>query len=579
MKKSIIFLLCIFWSIHIFAQTGCPGCIIDQSFTSPDGMPGMNVAEFPAACQNQYYEQDATIYLPGSFTYSGQNVTLLSVRINSCTGVPAGLNWTKNGGGDTWTTNGSTSRGCFRLCGTPTSAGSVTIGINVTASVRVLGFTTSQDQSFSVPFTVNPSPGAAGSISGPSSACRGVSGTTYSISPISGATSYVWSYNGTGATINGSGSTVTIDFSASATSGALTVRGLTGTCAGTISPSLYVTVGTIPAAAGTIGGMSTVCQGQSNIGYSVASISGANSYQWTYSGTGATISGSTNNITVNYSSSATSGNLSVYGVNACGNGTPSANFAVTVNPAPGAAGAITGSSNVCPGQNNVSYSVPAILNTSNYIWTYSGTGATISGNTRAITVNFSTGATSGLLTVKGRNSCGDGAVSQSFPVTIDPMPGSAGGITGISTICQRQTNISYSVAPIANAGSYQWTYSGQGVNINGSGNSITADFTTNATSGAFNVKGHNNCGDGSNSPSFTVVVNPVPTSGTVSGTQLACQGQTGVTYAVNNVMYADSYVWSYSGTGATIHGSGITINIDFASFLYYPTKLNKLSLS
>lgn len=565
MKKSIIFLLCVFFGLKIFAQTGCPGCIIDQGFTSPDGMPGMNVSEFPAACQNQYYEQDATIYLPGSFTYSGQNVTLLSVKINSCSGVPTGLNWTKNGGGDTWTTNGSTSRGCFRLCGTPTTAGSVTIGINVTASVRVLGFTTSQDQSFSVPFTVNPSPSAAGSISGTTTPCRGVSGVPYSISPLANATSYFWTYSGTGATINGSGNSVTIDFSSSATMGALVVRGVNGSCTGLASPNLLLTIATPPAAAGAITGNPTACEGQNNVPYSAPYINGATSYHWSYSGTGATISGTGSNITINFAANATSGNLSVYGVNTCGNGAASPNYAVAINPTAGAAGTIIGPANVCPGQNNVSYSVPAVANATSYTWTYSGTGATIAGNDRTISINFSSGATSGTLTVKGHNNCGDGTVSQSFPITVDPMPGVAGTISGTASICQRQTNITYSVAPISNSTSYSWTYSGQGVTINGSGSSITADFTTSATSGAFNVKGHNNCGDGSLSPSFSVVVNPVPTNGTISGAQLACQGQTGVTYAVNNVLYADSYVWSYTGTGATIHGSGVSVNIDFAS--------------
>jgi len=50
--------------------------------------------------------------------------------------------------------------------------------------------------------------------------CRGGSGYQYSVPLVSGVT-YNWSYSGTGHTINGSGNSVTVDFSVSATSGTL----------------------------------------------------------------------------------------------------------------------------------------------------------------------------------------------------------------------------------------------------------------------------------------------------------------------------------------------------------------------
>ncbi|MDP3946044.1 MAG: T9SS type A sorting domain-containing protein [Lutibacter sp.] len=95
-----------------------------------------------------------------------------------------------------------------------------------------------------------------------------------------------------------------------------------------------VTVNPLPVAAGTITGTPTVCQGQNTVAYSVPAITNATSYTWAYSGTGATISGTSNNITINFAANATSGNLTVRGTNACGNGTVSANYAVTVNTQP-----------------------------------------------------------------------------------------------------------------------------------------------------------------------------------------------------------------------------------------------------
>jgi hypothetical protein len=111
---------------------------------------------------------------------------------------------------------------------------------------------------------------------------------------------------------------------------------MTGGCIGATNTATgSITVNPLPSAAGTIVGTASVCQGQTAVSYSVASIAGATGYTWNLP-TGASIASgaNTNSITVNYSGSATSGNISVQGSNSCGNGAVSANFAVTVNAAP-----------------------------------------------------------------------------------------------------------------------------------------------------------------------------------------------------------------------------------------------------
>ncbi len=87
---------------------------------------------------------------------------------------------------------------------------------------------------------------------------------------------------------------------------------------------------------GTITGSASVCAGVSGIAYSVPAVTNASTYVWSYSGTGVTIvnPGNTNSITINFSVVATSGNLTVYGTNTCGNGPTSAPLAITVNPIP-----------------------------------------------------------------------------------------------------------------------------------------------------------------------------------------------------------------------------------------------------
>ena len=148
-----------------------------------------------------------------------------------------------------------------------------------------------------------------------------------------------------------------------------TADGSVSTIDGTtaMSGSAVVTANPLPVPAGTISGTATVCQGQATVGYSVSAVTNATSYQWAYSGIGATITGSTNNITITFAANATAGNLTVYGVNACGNGTVSADYAVAVNPLP-----------VAPTSANVDRTNFCADDAGNIVLTYSGgSGSTL----------------------------------------------------------------------------------------------------------------------------------------------------------------------------------------------------------
>jgi len=97
----------------------------------------------------------------------------------------------------------------------------------------------------------------------------------------------------------------------------------------------------------------------------------------------------------------------------CASGSPATSNSITmgVKPLVAAAGPITGSPLFTQGTTGVSYSVATIANATSYIWAYSGTGVTINGNGTNVSLDFSSSATSGQITVKGRNSCGDGPQS------------------------------------------------------------------------------------------------------------------------------------------------------------------------
>jgi hypothetical protein len=88
----------------------------------------------------------------------------------------------------------------------------------------------------------------------------------------------------------------------------------------------------------------------------------------------------------------------------------------------GEAGTIDGTATLCQGASNVPYTIPPIANATDYIWAFSGTGATINGSSNSITINFANNASSGNLSVFGTNSCGNGTVSSDFPIVLNSVP-------------------------------------------------------------------------------------------------------------------------------------------------------------
>jgi hypothetical protein len=211
-----------------------------------------------------------------------------------------------------------------------------------------------------------------------------------------------------------------------------------------------VTVSDYPGSAGSIFGTGAVCAGATGVAYSVATIPNAIAYVWNLPA-GATIAtgNNTNSITVNFAANAMSGDITVYGNNACGNGTISPPFPVTVEPLPEDAGTITGPASVCQGATGAVYTVPPITGAVTYSWIVpSGAIITGGGTTNAITVDYSPTALSGLITVSGTNTCGNGKVSPDFAVTVNPVP--AAPVV---------TNTGYTVYSSAPAGN-QWYYEG-----------------------------------------------------------------------------------------------------------------------
>ena len=253
-------------------------------------------------------------------------------------------------------------------------------------------------------------------VTGGGTYCEGGAGVAVELSDSETGVTYTLIRGTTDLTPTVTGTGDPISFGNQTVAGIYTVKGTNAGGTTTMTGSATVTVDPLPVPAGTITGTASVCQGSTSVSYSVSDITNASSYEWAYTGIGATISGTTRNITINFASNATSGNLTVRGLNSCGYGTVSPAYAIMVSSVPAAAGTITGTAAVCQGQSGVAYSVPAIAGATSYSWAYTGTGATITGTTNSVTISFASNATSGNLTVRGVNAAVTGLSVQTTPL-------------------------------------------------------------------------------------------------------------------------------------------------------------------
>ncbi|WP_282015825.1 HYR domain-containing protein [Marinifilum flexuosum] len=101
-------------------------------------------------------------------------------------------------------------------------------------------------------------------------------------------------------------------------------------CEGGNTNELTVTVNGLPGDASDITGDAIVQSGQTGVIYRIPTVANATSYEWVYSGTGANITNNGDEITVNFAADATSGELKVRGISACGNGEYSNLFSIYV---------------------------------------------------------------------------------------------------------------------------------------------------------------------------------------------------------------------------------------------------------
>ena len=263
------------------------------------------------------------------------------------------------------------------------------------------------------------------------------------------------------------------------------------------------------APAPTITGPNSLCAGSSGIQYYTET--GYSNYTWTISYGGVITAGlNSAQVTVDWGTAGSrSISVNYYNSDGCSSVIPT-NYNVTVLSVP--VPIISGVDSVCSGATGVVYSTQ--VSYTNYVWMVSAGGTITSGaGTNSITVSW-TGSGNQTVSVSYTNQLGCQSLQPTvFNVAVTPKPAAVGAVIGSSAVCAGVSGEVYSVTPVANALSYEWTIPTGASIVAGAGtSSITVNFATNAISGIIKVSGVNECGTGTSSPNFNVQVNPIPST-------------------------------------------------------------------
>lgn len=442
---------------------------------------------------------------------------------------------------------------------------------NASGQVRVSPvFTCGTGTGSTLSVAVTTLPATAGSISGPGAVCAGNT-ATYSITGVSGATGYSWTLPAGAGIVSGSGTrTVTVSFGS--TGGTVSVVPTNGCGNGTGSSRTVAVNGGSGSvgAAGPVSGPASVCAG-SSARFSVAPVAGALSYTWTLP-VGASITAGVGTATVDVAFGFVGGTVTVTPTDGCGNGT-SASATVGIDGAPGAAGSVSGPSNICANATGLTYSVSAVAGATSYTWSVPA-GATVTAGQGTNNITVDMGATAGVVRVVPANGCGTGTGSNlSVGLTAQVSPSVAVSQTGGSNPTCSVDPVSF-LATSTNGGGnpgYQWLVNGTPVS---GATAATFGGSSFANGDQVSVVLASSLGCASpataTSAGITLQVVPLGTSpcqapvlSSITGPAQVPAFQTGVTYSVPLVGGA-SYTWSVPAGATITAGQGTnSITVDF----------------
>ncbi len=257
------------------------------------------------------------------------------------------------------------------------------------------------------------------SISGPTKLCPGDT-ATYSIAPVFRASGYIWLLpSGMSFVSTENQNIITTVTGPGYLGGTLSVMAV-NSC-GASSARSKTLLFNLPLQPKPISGPTYGICSISGAVFSTSGATSATSYSWLVpSGISLTSGAGSASISIDASSTFSSGVISVTGVNNCGSGPVRS---LNISGAPAKAVSVSGDITICPGQSGEIYTASTIPSTITYEWIVPGGVAIVSGQgTKILTVDYGTASASGqVISVRGINSCGTGVWRNLAGISIDSV--------------------------------------------------------------------------------------------------------------------------------------------------------------
>ncbi|MCX2740668.1 ice-binding family protein [Pontibacter anaerobius] len=223
-------------------------------------------------------------------------------------------------------------------------------------------------------------------------------------------------------------------------------------------------------------------------------------------------------------------------------------------------GEIKGPAEVCLGDEFV-YSIDPVEGATSYAWSVpSGWSYTQLGTMGASTsIKVKVGSepivdNAGFVKVTASNTCGEGP-ARTLDITVQAaVPPQAGPISGPDGLCLATTEATFSVAPVANATSYNWTLPNGWSFISGQGTNVIVVKT--GGSGTITVEAVNACGVSEPQTKYVQVDDATPSPPSeILGTVQGCVGNT-VPFEVADAANVTNYSWTVPAGWEIVEGQG-----------------------
>ncbi len=365
------------------------------------------------------------------------------------------------------------------ITGTTYTATGLTPGTQMWFTLRAKNNTTGSESERAQAISITVSTGgggigAIGAITGNTVICGAQTGVTYSVAPVTGASSYIWTVPSGAGITSGQGTTnITVSYSSGSSSGNVSVAASNGACQ-TAPATLAVNFGNVPASPVSGGNeAATVCPGETIPTLTAtASVDAGHTLKWYNAATGgsAVTDPSLNAIgTVTYYAASVN-------TTGCESTTRTA-VTLTITAVPEASVAVNGATTFCEGG-----SVTLTANSGDsYLWSTGATTSSInvtSSGSYSVTVNTGTCV----------------STSQVVAVVVNPLPVAEVLAGGPTEFCDGD-NVILTASPGSS-----WTWS----------NGATTQAITVGASGSYSVVVRNAAGCEAASTARTVSVSPNP---------------------------------------------------------------------